>query len=172
MKIKRTISALAISCLLLSLPTALFASSAGTREDPLVSYSFITGQYRDELKRELYDELLAELKASGISQSTESAPAAQSGYEVLHLTAGQTLWAEDVCELILRAGSAAAVVSLPANVEAGVGLSDCTAGAEICSGEAIAANHLLLIPRADGRGLTVLSADAYVMVRGAHTIQE
>lgn len=79
--------------------------------------------------------------------------------QVLELKAGQTLRAGAGTEIILRSGRVVAV-SAP-----GGGIADLTAGRDIKSGEAVSANHLLLVPRSDGRGLKALTP-AVVLVRG------
>lgn len=37
--------------------------------------------------------------------------------------------------------------------------------------DAITVNHQLLVPRPDGRGIRITSGEAYVMIRGAYTIE-
>ena len=83
-------------------------------------------------------------------------------YTVVRLTHGQSVTGN--CEIILRSGTAAALCP-GAN-----GISDLTAGADLAGDTEISLNHLLLIPRDDGRGITVTSAEAYIMVRGTYTV--
>lgn len=85
-------------------------------------------------------------------------------WQVVNLKAGQKLMAGAGTELILRAGSANAVTS------PGGGLSDVTAGKDLSGGVALVANHLVIVPRADGRGVAAVT-DAVFLVRGAYTIQ-
>ncbi|MDK2927907.1 MAG: hypothetical protein PWR31_1598 [Bacillota bacterium] len=84
--------------------------------------------------------------------------------QVLELESGQTVRAAAGTELILRAGRAAAVTSPQG------GLADLTAGRDIQAGEAVPVNHLLLIPRGDGRGLKALTP-AVILVRGGATVE-
>lgn len=84
--------------------------------------------------------------------------------EIVELTAGQTLICEAGAEVILRAGEGTAIIS-----EAG-GLSDVTGGIDLKQGEIIPKNHLLIIPRSDGRGVYVDNY-AIFMIRGAYTIE-
>jgi hypothetical protein len=66
--------------------------------------------------------------------------------------------------LILRSGDAYAI-------DNGVdGLSDVTSAKDLKGGVTITANHLLLVPRADGRGIRA-GSDLWVMVKGSYTIQ-
>ncbi|MBQ8578274.1 MAG: hypothetical protein IJ449_09985 [Clostridia bacterium] len=97
------------------------------------------------------------------TDAPEVAAPADTSYTVVALKKGQSITGP--CELILRSGTAVALCP-GAN-----GLSDLTAGADIGNGTAITANHLLLVPRDDGRGLTVTSEEAYIMVRGTYVIQ-
>ena len=95
---------------------------------------------------------------------TPTPPSAVScAYEVISLTKGQSI--TGACEIILRSGTAAALCP-GAN-----GISDLTEGIDIAGNTAIITNHLLLIPRDDGRGLTITSDEAYLMVRGPYTIK-
>ena len=83
-------------------------------------------------------------------------------YTVVRLTQGQSVTGN--CEIILRSGTASALCP-GAN-----GISDLTAGADLAGDTDISLNHLLLVPRDDGRGITVTSAEAYIMVRGTYTV--
>ena len=90
----------------------------------------------------------------------------------IQLKKGQTIYAKGgPVEIIVRIGSAK-VVSPFNNQWARQGLSDNTAGCDVFDGEYVAPNHILLIPRGDdGRGVTVCSADAYIMIRGSYVIK-
>ena len=98
------------------------------------------------------------------TEQTQPQPAPSVDYTVVFVTKGQSVVGN--CEIILRSGTAEALCP-GAN-----GISDLTAGADLPGGTAVSANHLLLVPRNDGRGITVTSADAYVMVRGTYAITE
>jgi len=69
-------------------------------------------------------------------------------------------------EIILRAGTATAVGSAP-----GSGLVNITNGTNLDTGALLTRNHLLLVPRADGRGARVTSATAVFLVRGPHQVR-
>lgn len=191
LKLKKAATAAFAVCLLLSLPFTLSAAGgAGTADDPLVTYSYINGTFRNQLKNEIKKELVSEFSGTGSApQITESLKeelkaeimaellAQQSGpdsgfsaYAVERLTEGQKLVAKDACEIILRSGGAVVFVESEENINAGLGLSDCTDGSEIKNGQAVPARHLLIIPRGDGRGVTVTTAEAYIMVRGEYQI--
>ena len=79
---------------------------------------------------------------------------------------GGKIIADAGTEIILRynLGSTTAITS-----ESG-GLSDVTGGADIQSGQNIPENHLLLIPRSDGRGIYI-SNYAIFMIRGTYKVE-
>ncbi|MDR2295505.1 MAG: hypothetical protein LBD95_01790 [Clostridiales Family XIII bacterium] len=82
----------------------------------------------------------------------------------VEIAAGQQLIGGAGAEIILRSGEAA-IISNESN-----GVSDLTGGLDLMTGAPVQPNHLLLVPRADGRGLTA-RGDVWVMVRGPYTIQ-
>lgn len=168
MRLKKAAAVTLAVCILLSLPMTLSAGGAGTNEDPLVTLSYINGTFKSNLKAELKTEIKTEVIAELNPGATGGT--ASSVYTVEHLTMGQSLRAKDACEIILRSGGAAVFVESEENIKAGVGLSDCTDGAELRNGAAVPQKHLLIISRGDGRGVTVNTADAYIMVRGEYEI--
>lgn len=175
-----------------ALTVALNAAGAGTTDDPIVTLSYINGSYRTQLlkdliedmddsymsefksalRTEIYNEVSAELekKYPNAAETDSQDTTNPVEYEVVRLTKGQKLRASGACELILRSGSATAFVDSDENRAAGVGLSDCTDGGEILDLNDIPTRHLLVIPRGDGRGITVTSEECYLMVRGEYTI--
>lgn len=85
-------------------------------------------------------------------------------WEVADLKAGQVLKGKAGTELIVRRGQAVVVDS------SGNGIPDVTAGADITANNIVPLNHLLIIPREDGRGIQVTDF-AVVMYRGGATIK-
>ena len=88
----------------------------------------------------------------------------RASFQAVELAEGQRLIGAGGTEIILRSGEATAID----NGENGV--SDLTSGADLLTGAQVIANHLLLVPRDDGRGINALTA-AWVMVRGDYTVQ-
>jgi hypothetical protein len=85
-------------------------------------------------------------------------------FSLVELTEGQRLIGGEGTEIILRSGEATAI-------DNGFnGVSNLTAGADLMTGNIVELNHLLLVPRADGRGI-LATTEAWVMVRGSFTIQ-
>jgi len=83
--------------------------------------------------------------------------------KVVTVPPGQVLVAEEGAEIIVRAGKAKTVASPNG------GLADLTAGRDLKNGEIIALNHLLLVPRTDGRGFAAVTP-VVALVRGAFVV--
>ena len=86
-----------------------------------------------------------------------------AAFAPLELKEGQSLVGQEGTEIILRSGEATAI----GGVENGI--ADLTGGADLLSGATINMNHLLLIPRSDGRGITA-NTDIWVMIKGGYSI--
>lgn len=140
---KRYVTILVIIITLLSLTIVAKAATAdpGSESDPLVTKSYV-------------DNLIAQIKGTG---------GASDSYEAILITAGQKLIGNEGTEIILRSGEATAIDN-GAN-----GVSDITAGKDLMTGNWVNPNHLLLVPRSDGRGIAA-STDIWVMVRGSYNI--
>jgi len=95
---------------------------------------------------------------------TKSYVDSKTTFATLQLTAGQRLIGGEGAEIILRSGEATAIDN-GAN-----GVSDITLGTDLMTGNQVGLNHLLLVPRSDGRGI-VAQTDVWIMIRGAYTIQ-
>ena len=184
----RILISVALLFAILAVPLVVFAAGgAGTADDPFITYSYLTQIFKTELKEELLASLSEEFKQQLWNEFFDKAKAAviedirknglpagetgaAAGYVVVQLKKGQRVSAKSVCEIILRSGEAVAFVTSAENISAGIGLSDCTDGNEILNGANLPLRHLMLIARADGRGFTVTSNEAYVMVRGEYEI--
>ncbi|MBR4941935.1 MAG: hypothetical protein IKZ19_08055, partial [Clostridia bacterium] len=81
-------------------------------------------------------------------------------YTVVQLAAGQRVIAGESCEIILRSGTATVTLS----AESLGGISDITAGVDLAAGVSVETNHLLLVPRNDGRGILITSEVAFIMI--------
>jgi hypothetical protein len=88
-------------------------------------------------------------------------------YEVIEVKKGKSIICGDSTEIILRSGKATAIGS-----EAG-GLADLTAdnNGDLKQGRSVPENHLILIPRDDGRGIKITSLSAWVMIKGKYEIK-
>lgn len=151
-------SAAIITLSLITVGQMVYASTKepGSKEDPIVTLSYV------ELKLEQLKDYVDQKSFSSNQPNTGDSVQSQT-LEVVELKKGQNLIAGAGTEIILRSGQAVAIVSSLG------GLSDVTEGKDLKKDEKIPANHLLIIPRADGRGIRALT-DCFVLVRGGHTI--
>lgn len=155
--------------------SALYADTdGGLTVDPLVSLSYLNDKFWPRVERAIADALAGTSSGDksnddSIGDSTEVPTQPDNAgftYEVVHLSEGNVVLATEPCEIILRSGSAEAYLSGNES-----GIADLTAGGDLKEGDALAANHLLLVPRGnDGRGFKVSSSEAYVMIRGGYEI--
>lgn len=113
-------------------------------EDPLVSLSYL-------------NQRLAEVENGNTKGG--SAP-----LKILELKPGQSVIGAEGTEMILRSGKAKAITS-----ENG-GLADLTGGKDLPSGSKIPQNHLILLPRSDGRGMKS-ETKTIIIVRGTHMVE-
>ena len=90
--------------------------------------------------------------------------AAGGAFVPVEVAAGQELIGGAGAEIILRSGEAA-IISNESN-----GVSDLTSGLDLQAGAPVQPNHLLLVPRDDGRGLAARS-DLWLRVRGPYTLR-
>ena len=159
---RRTIIAVIVSALLIASSCFMLSFGAdaapGSAQDPVVTKSYV-----DSVTAALTSRVDA-LEKAAAAVSTGSAVQAPAGFTVVQVAAGKTIIGGEGTELILRSGSATAVDN-GAN-----GVSDLTAGADLKGGTAVEKNHLLLVPRNDGRGIKC-TTNCYVMVLGEYTLQ-
>lgn len=145
---KKNLIVLAIA-LALTVTTAVVVGATyepGSAEDPLVTKSYV-------------DEKIAEALAGGSGSGGGGGV-----FTPVKIDKSKKLLGGEGTELILRSGKAKAVAS------GTDGLSDVTLGQDISAGKDVSQNHLLLIPRDDGRGIEA-STDIWVMVKGSYTIK-
>lgn len=86
-------------------------------------------------------------------------------YRIVNVPAGQVAIGAASTEMVVRGGQATAVAT-----ESG-GLLDVTGGWDVPHGDPVMPNHLLVVPRADGRGLYA-TTDLILLVKGDVTVQE
>jgi hypothetical protein len=84
-------------------------------------------------------------------------------FRVVTVPAGQSIVGEAGAEIVLRGGTATAITSPQG------GLLDISAGRDVKEGEAILPNHLIVIPRSDGRGFKAVT-ELVLMVKGAANV--
>lgn len=145
------------------------APAAGSREDPLVTAGYLS-KYVSEAIADAMRNIPAATEAADSSETTVSrAVNAGADFEVILLAQNQRIRAASgSLEIIVRPGAEVTVMSGYDDL----GIADISTGQEILHGEPAPINHLLVIPRADTRGLVVHSEIAYIMVRGDYIISE
>jgi hypothetical protein len=90
---------------------------------------------------------------------------AQTGtFKTITIPRGAKLVASAGVEIIVREGTAVAIDS------ASGGLSDITKARDIKGGEIIPLNHLIVVPRTDGRGFRADSYRVIVIIKGEYSI--
>jgi len=118
----------------------------GSAQDPVVTKSYVDARLTD-----------LENKLTG-SQGTSNA------YVPLQILQGKTLLGGVGTEIIFRSGEAKAI-------DNGLnGISDITSGSDLRTGESLTLNHLIVIPKEDGRGITA-TTDIWVLIKGKYTIK-
>ncbi len=129
-------------------------------EDKIAEYEQVVedGGISDELIDSIADRVIEQIDSGSVGTGSAQAPK----WEVLTLSAGQTLTAEVGCEVLLRIGSATAVAS------SSPGLINLTDATILENGGALATNNLYIVTIA-GRGLTT-SAGCTILVSGSYTL--
>lgn len=189
-----------LACIILSVALAftaicVYASTYSSEDDPLISLSYVNEVLLPQVKQMIYDVLGGEdigdvVVTSPVEEPEETTtepkeepevPAevfpegtvnAGSRFVIVNLTEGQTLYASVYsCEAIVRSGSTKVVSPYTVKWEE-QGVSDITDGKELYNEAEVPANHTILIPRDDGRGITANAGGAWVMVRGDYIIKD
>lgn len=159
----------------LALTISFNSYAAGTANDPLISKS-----YFDEIVKGLQTKINAlEIKVDNMqnvniidngnsnnnnNNSDNNVNMAEFRYVPVSAVKGQSILGGEGCEIILRAGDC--VAKSTAN-----GVVNATTGAELYNGTGIPTNNVIIVPRNDGRGVTVTSSEAWFMVKGTYTIK-
>ena len=116
------------------------AANVGSREDPLVTYSYLNDTFKNEV--------LAE---------------ANGGFVLVTMSSGQTLKGEVGTEVMLRVGTAVCTASSTP------GLIDTTSAGTLNNGAALEKNHLYMMTIED-RGVKATASTVKVLVRGSYTV--
>lgn len=98
------------------------------------------------------------------NNSNESTTSTGEKFKVLELKKGQVIIAEESTEIIVRTGTVNAIGNK------NDGISDITEGVDLKTGEQIKLNHLIIIPRSDGRGIEVKSNSTFIMIKGRYSV--
>lgn len=134
----------------------VFASEAGSGDDPLISKSYIDGVLLPEIYAYIQEAIGGIAPSGGVSDK----------FEVVNVGAGKKVIGSAGTEMILRMGTGSIIAS------ARGGLSDVTEGVDLGDGVSIPPNHLMIIPLDDGRGVQIApDADAILMIKGGYEIK-
>jgi hypothetical protein len=147
--------------LLLAFSTVIFAAPGDT-SDPIVVLSYLNEQIEaliSKYKLEDIDEMQKQIDNLDSSGGSSSGMA----LEIVEIRDGEKIIAGSGSELILRGGEAVIIGS-----EMG-GISDVTLGTDFVSGMSVVPNHLMIVPRDDGRGVYA-EEYAIFMVRGTYEV--
>lgn len=131
----------------------------GTSGDPVVSQSYVDAKVAD------LNNQISALKQQ-ISQGTSGTsgqPQAAKFQVIGPVAPGKKIITGESTEIVLRSGTATAIGSQYG------GVADLITGTDLQTGSNVPVNHLLLVPRDDGRGIAITS-EAWVLIRGSYTI--
>lgn len=140
-------------------------SEPGSQSDPLVTFSYVEKKF-EEIKTYV-NEKMGESAGDTKTAST---------WEVVEVSGGQSLIGKDGTELILRSGKGTSIsnisqISVNGNkLAVDNGLTDVTDGKDLKMGDSIPRDHLLIIPRDDGRGVKC-SSDSFFLVKGDYSVK-
>ncbi len=158
---KSTKVLLTLSFAIILLGTTIAFSDAGTRNDPVISLSYFEkriGELKDYIDTRL-NQINSDDKA--IEPAT---------FEVVQLSQGQSIIGKNGTEIILRGGTGKGIGRAKVVAPGNDGLSDITEGKDLKNDEEVPLNHLLIVPRDDGRGVYAVTDSVY-LVKGDYEIR-
>lgn len=165
--LKKVLSIILIVLILLILPiNPLINAAPGDNNDPIVVLSYLNQRFNELIEKynlnkiAEHEKTIAELNEKLKNAGTGTG---SSALQVVELKTGESLIAGAGTEIILRSGKVNAIASSLG------GLSDVTKAGDISHGVAIVSNHLLIVPRSDGRGVLAVT-DAILLVRGEYKV--
>ena len=161
---KKTVSLVLVLALLLGALAFVVLAAPGSADDPVVSLSYVTEVLWPQIKDYVASEGAGTAVVAPPSHVSPEGMEYSDTFKVVSVQKGQKLIGGDGCEVIVRTGSVTVIAS-----ERG-GIADVTAGLDLPGNTIAPANHLLVIPVNDGRGL-LFNTDSYVMVKGDYKIQ-
>ncbi len=160
MKMKNILNLVIV--LFMGLASIAIASSfdPGSQQDPIVTKSYVDDQII-ELKK---------LISSGNTNSGSNTQTTPSNFtfEAIKVNKGLSIIGKEGTEIIVRSGSTKAITYTKDGVENG--LQDITDGVDLKKDSPVPLNHLIIIPRDDGRGIKFIT-DSYIMIRGKYNIK-
>jgi hypothetical protein len=135
----------------------VFAATVGTETDPLVSKSYVDSKI---------EQVLTLINSNGAGTSTSTSASVD-----------EDAIAEAVIQRIndgeLTVDTVTSGSYTPVSVAVGqtiYGIADITTGSEMANGAPATKNHLMVVPRDDGRGIKITEA-AWFLVKGDYEIK-
>lgn len=128
----------------------------GSDKDPIVTKSYVDIQITKA--KEYVDSKVIQLKDNNNQSSTNS-----TTLEVIQVDKGKSIILEGGSEIILRGGKGSIIDSNKG------GIADLTQGLDLRQGYEAPANHLLLVPVSDGRGIKAVTSCTFI-VKGKYII--
>lgn len=125
----------------------------GDTDDPVVTKSYIVNVVVPQLKAYVEERL-----------GGGSADSYSDTFSVVNVNPGQTVIFDSGSQFILRKGNGVII-----GTEQG-GISDTTYGYDLPDGTEMPSNHMLVVPRSDGRGFKA-SNDVIIMVKGGYSFR-
>lgn len=132
-------------------------SDPGSEGDPIVSKSYVDNTINEKIK-----EISKILESSNNTSNNNSE---SNKFNIVELKKGQKLIGKESSEIIVRSGRTTAIGS-----ELG-GVSNITLGMDLSTGDDVKNNHLIIVPRDDGRGIYSETDGTFVMIKGGYTIK-
>lgn len=172
----KILTLLQIAALTTVFAVTVFGSTAGTADDPVVTKSYVDKCINDAVSQVMSNKLsdsdieqiaekAAELADNGKNVPTISESGTSDTYKAIELKTGKIIIGMEGTEIILRSGVAYAYIT---GVDT---ILDITTGESLEDKNSISKDHLIIIPRADGRGIRA-TEDAWVLVKGGYSIQD
>ena len=163
MKIKKM--GITIGAIIILLGATVAFSEPGSYSDPLVTSGYVDAKI-EQLKFYINEKL------AGINGDTNE----ESSWQVVEVPAYKSLIGKDGTEVILRSGKGNSISKITIRSNNGVeeaidnGLTDVTDGKDLKMGDNVPMDHLLIIPRDDGRGI-YCTLDSFFLVKGDYEIK-
>ena len=134
-------------------------NQAGSSEDPLVAKSYV-----DDKINQVLEVINKTVGTDGNTGSNSNVQISGSSFKPVLVEVGQAIYGKEGTELILRSGKGNAIVP------GAEGIANLTNGVELKNKSTVTKNHLLILPRADGRGVKV-TEKAWFLVKGDYEIK-
>ncbi|MBR5506562.1 MAG: hypothetical protein IKV88_00770 [Clostridia bacterium] len=138
--------------------TPVYAQPGGS-DDPLITLSYVEDVLIPQMKSYV-DSSVANTSSGSQNVTVEGG----LYFNIVNVSKGQTIIGDRSCQMILRMGSGKIVATQKG------GIADVTLGYDLANGADAPANHLLIIPVDDGRGIKMTS-NGIVMICGSYSVK-